>query len=726
MSDDLKELREQFDADMDDWSEARTARATDMRNMAGDPWSDDDKEARERAGRPYITCDELSQFTNQIVNDMRVNPLSVSFAPGPPLLAGQAQVQASEEMADILSDKMREIEYRSYAHEAYAVAFQNCVEGSYGYVRLVSEFLPDEVERQELRIKAVHDPNTVLPAWATQSPDLSDMTRCFVMEKRSISEFKRQFPKAKQQDFEGFAKDKNYAGWVDDKSIRLAEYWCIHQELDPLILVQPPAAQPPGGMMGLRPAVEPPPFTIRKADWPKMPAGYKVIGERPDATRPKVVQQLVNGVEILSETTWPGRYIPIAGCLGLILYLDEGGTSQRKIMSSIRRALGPFMSYCFYRTCEIEAVGQITKNPYWAYEGQVSPEQQQEIAKSIHEPVAVLFAKATTPATGQAVLPLPQRNPQSADIQGFSIGAEEMRRAIQAAMGANFLPTTAQKANEKSGVALESIRQSANRGTFHFFDHYKAMRRHMAVLVAEAAPTFYDTKQELMVRRRDETHERIVINDPTKPETMLKGSFTVEVSDGPNVDSTREAASDFADMLLGSKDLMMLLGPEKANKIAALAVKLKVKQTGIGAIGDEIVDIIDPPQEEGQQPDPRLAQAMQHIQELTGILQRAAQEKQAKVVENQGKFAIAQMQEQAESQRAALDRETKLAVAELGAKVDRLTLFLEERARVGAQQHEMGLAAADAAHEKDLATRDTLQALAQPAAGGAGPIEAQP
>lgn len=722
MSDDLKELRGQFDDDMDDWAEARTERATDMRFRAGDPWSQDDKEARDKAGRPYITVDELSQYTNQIVNDMRVNPLSVSYAPGPPLLAGQQQVQASEEIADILSDKMREIEYRSYAHEAYATAFENCVDGSYGYTRLVSEFLPDEVERQELRIKAVHDPNTVLPAWATQSADLSDMTRCFVMEKRGIAEFRRQFPKAKQQDFEGFAKDKNYAGWVDDKFIRLAEYWCVHQDPDPLLLVQGPAAQPPGGMLSFRAPVAPPPFSIRKADWEKLPAGFEVVGERLDATRPRVVQQLVNGVEILSETTWPGRYIPIAGCWGRILYLDEGGTSQRKILSAIRLARDPFMSYCFYRTCEMEAVGQITKNPYWAYEGQVSPEQQIEIAKSIHEPVAVLFAKATTPATGQTVLPLPARNPQGADIQGFSIGAEEMRRAIQAAMGANFLPTTAQKSNEKSGVALESIRQSANRGTFHFFDHYKAMRRQMAILVAEAAPTFYDTKQELMVRRRDETHERIVINDPTKPETMLKGSFTVEVSDGPNVDSTREAGSDFADMLLGSKDLMLLLGPEKANKIAALAVKLKVKQTGIGAIGDEIVDIIDPPQEEGQQPDPRLQQAMQHIQELTGILQRAAQEKQAKVVETQGKFAIAQMQEAADTARNREDNETKLAVAELGAKVERMLLFMEERARLGVQQHEMGLAAADAQHEHEMANRAALMQVAQSGNGDSSAV----
>ncbi len=74
------------------------------------------------------------------------------------------------------------------------------------------------------------------------------------------------------------------------------------------------------------------------------------------------------------------------------------------------------------------------------------------------------------------------------------------------------------------------------------------------------------------------------------------------------------------------------------------------------------------------------------------------------------------MQEDAESQRAAADRETKITVAELGAKIDRMALFLEERARIGTQQHDMAMASADAAHEKQMAARATLESLAAPPA----------
>ncbi len=717
MADDLQDIRGQVDSDLDAWDEPRRERAKDMKYRAGDPWDQADKDKRDDAGRPYITVDELSQYTNQIVNGMRTNPLNVTFAPGPPITAGLDQIQASEKGASLYSDKWREIEYRSYAHEAYATAFENCVDGSYGYMRLVSDFAPGTFE-QELTLKGVPDPNTILPDPGFQRPDLLDMTRCTVFEPMEIETFKDRYPKAKVVDFGSYLKDASYDRWfLGDDKILLAESWRVKQVLQKVLLVQLPAITPPSGTYGFRPPSTPPPMPIPAKFLEQMPEGTRVLKEREDFV-PQVIQQTVNGVEILKETTWPGRYIPIAGCLGRILYLDEAGESKRVILSAIRLARDPFMAYCFYRTCEMEAVGQITKNPYWAYEGQVSPEQQQAIAKSIHEPVALLTAKATTPDTGPQILPLPQRNPMVADLQGFSVGAEEMRRAIQAAMGSGFLPTVAQRQNEKSGVALERIRQTANSGNFHFFDHYKAMRRAMAVIGEAALDTMYDTRRQITVRRQNETNEPQWINDPANPEAIdVRGSYTVDVSDGPSVDSTREAASDFADLLLSNQPLLEMLGPQKAQQIAALAIKLKIKQTGIGSIGDEIVDIIVPKPDKALTPE----QMQQQIQQLTAqlqqaqqILQQASQEKQVQIVQQQGKFAIAKMQEDAETQRAGADREVKLAVAELGAKVTRMQLFLEERARLGTQIHDMALAAADAAHEKDMATRESLTALAQP------------
>jgi hypothetical protein len=67
------------------------------------------------------------------------------------------------------------------------------------------------------------------------------------------------------------------------------------------------------------------------------------------------------------------------------------------------------------------------------------------------------------------------------------------------------------------------------------------------------------------------------------------------------------------------------------------------------------------------------------------------------------------MELQSEAVNAQADRETKIAVAELGAKVDRIALFLEERARVGLQDQ----AAHDRAHEVGMAAMQHAQTTQQ-------------
>lgn len=711
MADDLEELRDAYQGDLDDWGEARSKRAECMKALAGDPWKQEERDARTEAGRPCLSLDELSQYVNQIVNEVRANPRAVQFAPTGP--------GTSEQVADFYADKMREVEYRSHAQLAYTAAFESAVMGGYGFVRVTSEFQPESVDRQELVIKPVMDPNTIIPNWGFQRPDLSDMTRCFVLEKRSIAEFRQMFPKAKVQSFEEYEKDDSYSRWITDKDILLAEYWKVRQEMVKLLLVQPPPAQPPSGSFGFRPPAAPPPVTIRADQWATMRDGSKVIRER-EAMVPKVTQQLVNGVEILSETSWPGPYIPIAGCLGRVLYTDEGGLSTRLLMSAVQLALEPYMAYCFYRTSEIENVGMTTKNPYWAYRGQLNPDAKIEIARSLHEPVAVLEAEATVEGLpAGTILPLPQRNVSEPAIQALSMGAEEMRRAIQSAMATNFLPTMAQRQNEKSGKALEKIDQARLKGSFHFVDHFEMMLRHVGCICEAAMDTIYDTEREVLVRRADDKTEQVWVNSPSKKDALsLKGNYAVTVSSGPSVDSTREAASDFADMLLSSVELMNMLGPEKAQQIAALAVKLKVKQTGIGAIGDQIVDIISPPADQELSPEQMAAQNQQlkqQVQQMTQMLGMAKQEIDSGLAKEREKTQrdvfLTNMEQKFEAFLQTLKGQQAI---QLQTVKDAGALAKQD----DAQRHDMAKGAADAEHDDRQAERATLAGLAKPDDGG--------
>lgn len=720
MADDLKILRDQFQADVEEWQPLRDERAKDLRYLAGDPWEPADKQARIDAGRPFLAFDELNQYVNQVVNDLRANPRAIAYAPAPDESGGTNDEQA-DKRAQLYADKTREIEYRSNAKEAYTIAAENAIQGGYGCVRVVAKYAPKSVRNQELWIEPIPDPDCVVLDPFHRRPDGSDITRAFVLEHRRIADFKLQFPRAKVQNFEGYGKDSDptYQTWVQPDRILLAEAWKIVTKKRRLLIVQPPAVTPPQGQMGLRPQALPPPIELWADEWKdaRLPERTQVLDER-EADDPSVLMQLVNGVEILEETPWLGPDIPIAPCYGRVLYVPDGGRTKRLLMSMIRLARDPYMAYCFYRTCEIENVGMTTKNPYWAYEGQLSAAHLTAIQKSLHEPVAVLLAKATSEATGQQILPLPQRNVSEPAIQALSMGAEETRRAIQASIASNFLPTSAQRQNEKSGRALEKIDQSSQKGTFHFIDHYEGMIRRVGVILEGTIDKYYDTRRKIGVRKADDTTAAIWINDPGNKDAIdVKGRHAVTVSSGPDFDSTRAAASDFADMLMNSEALMNLLGPAKAQKLVALAIKLKVRETGIGAIGEQIVDIIDPPAAEGGAPDP--AQLMAQLQEADQIIQMAQQEiaaykqkEAADVTKEQLGAMRDEMKGEIQKQIAGIKGEFALRLQAMKGKQDQ-TLQDDE------QRHELGLSGAEAAIAQEQADKALLASMAKPDVGGA-------
>ena len=242
MADDLKDLREQFQADVDELTEARDERAKDLRYLAGDPWDPKDKDARIKAGRPYLAFDELNQYVNQVVNDLRANPRAVAFAPAAD--SGQ-DGKIAEKRAQLYADKMREIEYRSNAKLAYTLAAENAIQGGYGYVRVTSKYAPKSVSNQELWVEPVPDPDCVVLDPFHQRPDGSDATRCFVLEKRRIAEFRQQFPKAKVQSFEAYPKDDpTYATWIQPDRILLAESWKVLTKKRPVVMVELPPVEP--------------------------------------------------------------------------------------------------------------------------------------------------------------------------------------------------------------------------------------------------------------------------------------------------------------------------------------------------------------------------------------------------------------------------------------------------------------------------------------------------
>jgi Phage P22-like portal protein len=759
----LQELLERKAYAEENWQPIRAEAEIDMRFVGGNPWDDDDRKLRKN--RPTIAPEEMAQYFNHVINALRANPRGMKFAP-----TGNG---ATDKGARWYQDKAREVEYRSHAEVAYLTAAENAIQRSYGYCRVTTKYSAPHSPNQEIWVEAIPDPDKVLLDADATAPDASDMQYAFVFEWSARAEVEKQrgilLPKRPRPAAASSIQDVEWAGvsgtkptgWVAGDQELLAEYWTLETTPRPLLLIRAPAPrlpvgrlapppgmmpQPPGlmappgapglppppGMMpppGLRPMMPPgangggPPLPPRPPAPPRelsvfddefeqiyRPRGWQVVRELRVVDDPTVKMYLTDGLDILHETEWPGKYIPIVSCYGKVLYVPQGGQVKRQILSMTRFGRDPWKAYCYCCSQELEVLSMVPKSPIMAVEGQLG-RHQQEWEESTHTPKSVLFYLMRTAQTGEVPLPPPQRLDyvQGEYLQALEMVKEGYRRAIQSAMGSNFLPTQAQRRNEKSGVALDKIDASAAQGTYHFVHAYESMIRRVGVIFEDLATHIYDYTGEVGTIGAAGEATPTRINDPNDPEAIdTRGDYLVTVSTAPSSDSERDAAQEFTETLVQNIGMVAnLAGPKVASAIFARAIRLR----NLGPIGDNIADLIEPPEfrsQEGEPVSPEVAALQAQVQQLTQLLQQAQQAAQGKQGELQSKQQIALLQEQGDTARAREANETKLAVAALTAKYETLQhamqLFAEERARLGAQAHERASDAVAAAQELRLET----------------------
>jgi len=414
-------------------------------------------------------------------------------------------------------------------------------------------------------------------------------------------------------------------------------------------------------------------------------------------------------VEVLETNDWAGKFIPIIPVFGKELWVDDGSGSKRMLMSLIRLARDPQMLYDYIRTAQMELVSMTPKTPWVAVEGQLEGhESEWQTANTV--PIAYLQYKAKTEQTGDTVLPPPTRQPYEPQLQQLELAAEASRRAIQAAIGINPLPTAAQRQNEKSGVALEHIQSQADQGSFHFIDNYDRALQFSGRVIDDLIDHIYDTTRDVAVRKQNGEHSMVKMNDLSSPEGAQtgKGTHGVTISVGPSFQSQREEASDFVDTLMQNLEALPIEPAAKA-KLLALAIKLK----DVGPLGDEMSEIISPPQTEAemqQQLQQMQAQNQQYQQLIAGLqaeTQKLYQEKNGKVVDNQ--FML---------QKAKLDNDTKVLIAEIETKAQSLSerqqMYLEVWKEVHGAAHDAATQAVDHSHEADQ-SQQAIQAQQQAA-----------
>jgi hypothetical protein len=318
----LARVRKNYRYGLDQWQDSRDERRLDMKFVSGDPWPEKERIERKAANRPCLALDEVTQYCNQTINDVRQNKRGIKFT-----AVGDG---ANDKTAELRTDAVRAYEFKSKANLARIMAFECALQGSYGFYRIGFRF--SNLASSTRNFSACPSPTRIrwsliptarcptAPTWIGASWS----SRCARPTSRP------NIPKPRSRAF-NVEDQRMYPDWAQFQTILVAEYWEREKEVKTLYLLD-------GGK------------TVYEEDYDE-----KTHGEIQDEREDEVVtvcQYITNGFEILEENEFPGEYIPIIMISGKEMYVEQKGSVKRVLMSLIRLARDPAMLYNYYRTCQ--------------------------------------------------------------------------------------------------------------------------------------------------------------------------------------------------------------------------------------------------------------------------------------------------------------------------------------------------------------------------------------
>src|SRR5215469_5888393 len=476
--------RERFKLAEDRESMIRHEALDDLKFLAGSQWDEGIFEQRQTDNRPCLTINRLPQFVRQVTNEERQNRPAIKINP--------VDDAADIETAEIIEGLTRHIEYASNADAAYDQAFFNAAANGFGYWRLTTEYINHESFEQEIRIKWIQNPFTVYLDPNAQEPDFSDAMWGFVIEKMSKEEYKRQFPDSEMAGINDWSAlgDRNNL-WVSRDQVQVAEYFYIDRKKATLCQLED-----------------------GKTAWKdEVPEGADVVSER-ESWKDTVRWAKMNGHEVLDETEWAGKYIPIIKVVG-----DEYDLDGKKVLKGIvRDAKDPQRQFNYMKSALTEAIALAPKAPYVGAEGQFENHEREWQDANVknygyleYKPVAL----SGTP------LPPPQRNTVEPAIQAMNMAMMESADDMKAVTGI-YDAALGNRSNEQSGRAILARQQQSQGSNFHYLDNLIRAIRFCGLQILDLIPKIYDVATVKRIIGEDGQQRLVPLNQEFQDGSRLR------------------------------------------------------------------------------------------------------------------------------------------------------------------------------------------------------------
>lgn len=628
MKDTVEKAKSGYSAAKDYWSKIYNLAKEDLRFLSGEDgcqWDDKAYNLRKRKNRPALQIDRLTQYVNQVSNDIRMNTPSINVIPH----SGGADI----ETADIFQGLIRDIESDSRADDAYDYAVNSSIKCSIGFIRVDHKYKDSGTFEQVLYIDRVVNPLSVTLDPASVASDGSDAKCAWILDEITVKEFKKRYPKA---DVVSFEDDKKVL--KDTDTIVICEYFEVKEE--PITL----AKLEDGSVIEYQEG---------------MPVN--VVDTR-EAEKRVVYRYHMSGADILNETTFPGEFIPIIPVYGEEAWID----GERHIHSLIRKAKDPQRRYNFWASTEAELLMKAPKSTIIAVGGTT-----ENYADDYKDPDnAIVLRYDQTDAKGNPA-PAPQLNPGPSIPSGIVNAMQQAGEDIKATLGL-YDAFIGQRSNETSGVAIKERKMEGDRAVYHYGDNLVRSITQVGRVLVSAIPVIYSEPRIVSIIGKEEDSDKVGINGAIaegqdRPYFLAEGKYGVKVTTGASYATMRQEAAEFFQQVIQSQPQLMQVAGDLMFKYmdfpGAQALSERIKKTIPPQLLEDSGE--DPQvmalQQENEVLKQHLQAASMQVEDKQAELQIKAQDTAVKAQDSQSKNAIAMAQLDLERQKIQQDYELKRA-----------------------------------------------------------------
>jgi hypothetical protein len=520
----LKDLRENYQLDLEADSDNRKAALEDKKFVAGEQW--DQAVLQQRQGLPCLVINTIPQFTAQLVGDWRQNQVAVKVLPAE---------TGDKNVADVRSDLIRSIETKYRADRVYNNAFESMIQCGDADFRIGVRYASDDVFDQDITLESIDDALSVVWDRLSLDPTGRDARRCFVDDLIPTKEFKKQWPDADPSSLSQSEKRvMRNTGWLDESTVHVTEHWRMIERQRLLGMFEDGTIE-----------------VIDHEGIEKLTEDHGPLIKTRLAPCRYAQMHLVTGYKILAG---PYEYrltrLPIIRMSGRTVSIGE----RRVRFGLVRYMKDPARLRNFWRSIAAEQLGYAPKAQWLAPESAVEGREEQfRKAHLSRDPLLVYNDDASAPP--ERIEPPVM---QSALLNEAQINTQDMKdvTGIQdASLGI--------KSNETSGKAIMARQREGDVASLTYYDNGNAAILEAGDVINQLIGQIYDGTRIIRIIGEDESSKLVNINDPDDPNSpnLAIGQYDVAITTGASYTTRRvEAAQAMMDAIQVYPELMQIAG----------------------------------------------------------------------------------------------------------------------------------------------------------------------